>query len=109
MLLSMVVEVKRFSGLIRRLRPISGRCPFRGLFALNSLVYFFPVHCDVFGCIDPNSDLISLDPQNGDCDIAPNHDRFTSASRQNQPTPALRGSKPRSFCASNFLNCCNNS
>ena len=57
---------------------------FSSFLALNSLVDFFPVHCDVFGCIDPDSDLISLDPQDSDRDIAPDHYRLSSASRQNQ-------------------------
>ena len=41
------------------------------------------VHSDFFRGIDPDSYLIPFDPQDGDRDIAPDHDRLTGASRQN--------------------------
>ena len=56
----------------------------RGLFALNPLVNFLAVHSHILGCVDPYSDLVSLNPQDGDRNVAPDHDRLTSASRQNQ-------------------------
>ena len=67
----------RSVGLIARLRR------FRGLFALNSLVDLFAVHSYLFRGVNPDTYLIPFDPEDGDRDIASDHDRLTSASRQN--------------------------
>jgi hypothetical protein len=54
---------------------------------------------------------IPFDPQDGDRDIAPDHDRLTSASRQNQHDFLLLpcGVPAPFFYASNLLTACNTS
>ena len=72
----------------------------------------FAVHSDFFRRINADTHLISFHTQDGDRDIAPDHDRLTSASCQYQHdpySPSLQGSCPVLAYAWYFLNSCNTS
>jgi len=53
-------------------------------FALDALVDFFSVDCNLFRRVDPDTNLVTLHAQNGDSDVIANHHGFTDASCQNK-------------------------
>src|SRR6185312_17208965 len=57
-----------------------------GVLPLDTLVNLLTMHRDALWRVDADTHLISLDPQNGDGHVVPDHDGLTHAPCKNQHT-----------------------